>query len=196
MRNTTVKTAPVGHAITVDEVKSFLRITSTYEDVLIESLIAVATTTLEAYTKRDFIERTYTVEYDQILYSGQEVYPFVKLYRSPLKSVTSVQVSNGGTFEDESHQVKDQPGFGRILFDEYLRGMSGDDIPFPLRIEFVAGYGEASDVPAAIKQALLHYVNYLYSNRGDCAPECGMGIPIEVRGLLGPYKIIDTFTAC
>ncbi|MCP4489033.1 MAG: hypothetical protein GY820_17225 [Gammaproteobacteria bacterium] len=191
MYNCTVTSLPSGYPVTLEEVKALLRITSTAEDDLLDSLIAVATETLEAYTRRVFIERTVQEEFDSVMISGTEVYPFVKLCRSPLISVTTVEIYDGTSFVEESYQTKDQPGFARILFNEWTYGTG--DTPFPLRVTFKAGYGDAVAVPSTIKQAIMMYANYLYVNRGDCNPECRMGVPVGVRALLGAYKIVDVF---
>lgn len=191
MRKETLTTPAAETPVSLDEVKAYLRITSTSEDDLLTALIQVATDQLEAYARRDFVEKTYTAEYDNVMVSTYERYPYVNLYRAPLAGVDSVQISVDGTFVDESYQEKDQPGFAILLFDEY--GDDLDDIPFPLKIQFNAGYGDASAVPEGIKQAIKMYVNYLYENRGDCEPDCGLQIPLAVKGLLGPYKIIHTF---
>jgi len=188
----TVTTPPTELPVTLSAVKALLRITHDAEDALLTSLISVATDALEAYTNRCFVTRTIRGEFDAVLCSGHEVYPFIKLRRSPVGDISSVQASSDGVFADVTYQLKQQSGYSRILFPS---SFSTDDTPFPLRADFIAGYGDADDVPEGIKTAILQYINFLYSNRGDCAPECGLGLPIVVRALIGPYKIIDTFSA-
>lgn len=62
-----------------------------------------------------------------------------------------------------------------------------------VRVRFTAGYGNASAVPAPIKQAILLLVGSLYENREDVLVAQGvtvMRIPFGVQALLMPYRIL------
>ncbi len=195
----TVTVPAAEQPITLAEAKEFMKITSTYEDDLITALIVAATEALESYTGQVFVTRTIRGDFDAIYASKTEVYPWVKLRRAPLDTVASVQVSIDSTFVDESYQIKKTiHGFGRILFDDLSRSI--DDIPYPLQIVFVSGYGAAADVPENIKTALKMYVNFMYRNKGDCidGSACGVlndssGLGPIVKSMLNPYKIIEVY---
>ena len=195
MYNVTVTTAPTETPVDVKYAKGVMRRTDTFEDVLLASMIQASIDRLQSYTKRTFINTVYRIEYDRVSLSGLEAYPFVKLVRSPLVSVASVQSSKNGTFSDETYQLKTQPAFSRVLFPDGLPSL--DDVPFPLRVDFTAGYGTTpGSVPQPIRLAIAMYANFLCSNRGDCSPECGDGIPTEIKALINTYRIIDTFGVC
>jgi uncharacterized phiE125 gp8 family phage protein len=195
MYRTEVLTTPASAPVSLEEAKLFLRITSTAEDALISAYIEAATSQLETYTRRTFVTTEFRGEYDAVQVSGQEAHPFVTLYRSPVASIESVQVSNNGVYYDADYQLKLQSGFSRVLLGDSETSVL-DSSPFPLRVDYTAGYGGPDDVPQAIKTAILMYVNHLYSNRGDCTPECNAGMmPNEIKALLGPYRIIQTFAA-
>ena len=195
----TVTVDPVGFPVTLDEAKAFMKVTNTAEDTLIQALIETATEQLESYTGQYFIERTVQGDFDDILTSRYEVYPFVKIRRAPLQTVTSVQVSIDDSFVDEDFQIKKRNhGFSRILFPSFSGSL--DDVPFPLQIVFVAGYGEASDVPERIKTAIKEYVNFLFRNRGDCLDPgaCGVlnksgGIPPLIKSLVSNFRIVEVY---
>jgi len=196
----TITVYPVGFPVTLQEAKDFMRVTSTAEDDLIQAYIETATEQLESYTGQYFIERTVNGDFSNFLVAYKtEIYPFVKLRRAPLKSVTSVQVSSGGSFIDQDFQIKKHNhGFSRILFPSFDTSL--DDIPYPLQIVFVAGYGDSDAVPERIKTAIKEYVNFLYRNRGDCLDPgaCGVlnqsgGIPPQIKALVSSYRIIEVF---
>ena len=57
-----------------------------------------------------------------------------------------------------------------------------------VKIEFVSGFGATSaNIPAKIKNALVSYVRYYYSNPGDCG-DCGNGNPSQFYSLISEYK--------
>lgn len=185
--------------ITLAEAKTFMKVSSTFEDDLISGFIIAATEQIEQYTGQVFIIRTFLGEFSVEYISKTEVYPYVKLRRAPVQTVNSVQISVDDTFIDESYQKKKPThGFTRILFNEAFNYL--DDIPYPLQINFDAGYGTASEVPENVKLAIKMYVNFIYRNRGDCldSSSCGVlknnsGLPPVVKALLAPYKIIEVY---
>lgn len=196
----TITVPPAELPVTLAEAKAFMKVTSTAEDVLIQALIETVTDQLESYTGQFFIERTVQGDFSELLIAYKtEIYPFVKLRRAPLKSVTSVQVYSGESFIDEDFQIKKHNhGFSRILFPSFDTSL--DDIPYPLQIVFVAGYGDADAVPERIKTAILQYVNFMFRNRGDCLDSgaCGVlnqsgGIPPLIKSLVSSFRIIEVF---
>jgi uncharacterized phiE125 gp8 family phage protein len=58
--------------------------------------------------------------------------------------------------------------------------------PYPITVRFVAGYGDAAEVPAAIKAAILLLTGDLYANR-EAGGEAVVENPATKR-LLGPFK--------
>ena len=62
-----------------------------------------------------------------------------------------------------------------------------------VRVRYVAGYGAAgSNVPQAIRQAILLVIGSLYENREDVLVAQGVSIgvlPFGVVALLAPYRI-------
>ncbi len=56
-----------------------------------------------------------------------------------------------------------------------------------VRVTFTAGYGAASDVPAAIKQAIKMLVAFWYENRESANITESFETPFGVKTLLAPY---------
>lgn len=194
-----VTTEPAEEPVTLAEAKAFMRITSTAEDALITSMIVVAREAIELYTGQYFVVRTVQGDFDSVFYSGTERYPWIKIRRAPLNTVTSVQVSISDTFTDESYQIKKHThGFSRLLFDDLSTSL--DDIPYPLQVVFTAGYGDADAVPETIKMAIMQYVNFIYKNRADCVDPSACaavieqsGFPAIAKGVISRLRIIEVF---
>lgn len=190
---------PEGYPVKLDQVKSYMKITSSADDCLIDSLIAAATEAIEEYTGQYFIERTIQADFDSLFCTNFERYPFLTLRRGPLKTVTSAQVLINSTYTDEDYQIKKKNhGYSRILFNDFNSTL--DDVPFPLRIVFVAGYGTVADVPQNIRFAIMGYVNFMYKNRNDCIDPsvCSQvinmsGFPALVKSTISRLRIIEVF---
>lgn len=199
MENYTVTVPATEQPVALAEAKDFMLITSTAQDVLITSLIKAATKQIENYTNQVFVVRTFMGEFSTLFTSNTETYPWVKVRRAPLNTITTVQISSGGSFIDESFQIKKPAhGFARILLDDFSTTI--DKIPYPLQIEFSAGYGDASDVPEDIKLAIKELVNFMFRNRGDCidASSCALiaensGLPTIVKAIMSDYRIVEVF---
>lgn len=188
-----VATEPADQPVSLEEVKLFLRVDGDGDDTLITALIKAATIQAEKYTGRFFVERSVTASFSGADVTRCERYPFLKVRRAPLQSITSFQVEVDSSLEDvpsTSYQLKQSSGYARILIIEYV---TGDDVPFPLVVVGVVGYGKAKAVPEDIKDGIKMLIAFYYENRGDVEPDSKKGLPVEVKSVLGKYKIIDTF---
>ena len=199
-------TEPSTFPITLDETKNYLKIQHSVEDDLLDGLIASSTNVLENYLNRWFISRDAVGNFDTVQFSRYETFPFIEVKKSPLNTVSLVQVRTGETFVDltvdDDYMVKQNYGFDRVIFYSDLD--TDYEYTYPIRIEFNAGFGTAAQVPDAIKTAIKMYINFLYSNRGDCMPDCAATggrfagtdyrmIPREISVLIDKYRIIRTF---
>lgn len=204
-------TAPSVEPVTLTEAKDFLRVTGTDDDALITSLIVVARTNAESYTRRAFITQTWQLLRDNwplqrsnIWWSGVRQLPisalqgqnFLPIPKAPLISITSIKTYDDAdvatTFATTGYQVSTYAGDfaeeGRVTlrssasWPTYSRSADG------IEIQFVAGYGAtAADVPSQIKQAILQDLSTLYENRGDCVGAVCCDI---AKKLLNPFRIL------
>jgi uncharacterized phiE125 gp8 family phage protein len=179
---------PAVEPVTLNEAKLHCRIDGSTEDALITSLIRVAREYCETFTGRAFVNRNVIYAMDRWPSRGQIILP-----RPPVTSVTSVQYYDiegapvtltAGT--DYIADADSEPG--RIVLP------SGKAWPSarlhtvnPIRITYVAGYGETSaSVPEYIKAAIKLCVGNWYENREAVLPAglVGKTLPMGVESLL------------
>jgi uncharacterized phiE125 gp8 family phage protein len=185
----TVTIPPNELPVSLAELKTYLKVTWDYEDDLLNMLNQSATNDIEGYSNRILVTRTFLGEYDAIEFSKFEVEGFVEIRRSPLGSITSIEVIQGGSGVAVTGTVeKDNFSYARVLFDDPLPSYD-DDVARPLQIVFTAGYGAATDVPGEDKLAIMKLVNFHYRNRGDCAAQCeGPGTIFKsVKRIIGTF---------
>jgi len=179
---------PAVEPLTVDEVKTYLRIDHDDEDCLLASLITSARFQVEAALDLALIIQSWSWTFD--------AWPKGNALELPIGFVQSVQAvrvtARDGTVSEVSPDQFALEG-GRI--PPRLVAKSGDwpkpGVPaLGIEIAFTAGFGsEPSDVPEPIRQALLMLVAHWYEHR-DPAEIGGPAtrIPEAVSALLKPYS--------
>ena len=161
---TSLVTAPAELPVTSDELKAFGRIETDAEDALIAALLDAAVSHVEELCWRKFVTQTWRVYFSA--FRGEVIcLPF-----GTLQSVSSVKYID----EDETEHTLSTdvyavnadtvPGSvylkeGQSWPDAELRTVNG------VVIEIVCGYGDAEDVPEAIKTAIKLMAAHLYENR-------------------------------
>lgn len=173
---TAVTTGPESEPISLDEVKSSLRITDNASDGTLLNLIIVARQNVEAFLRRSLMPQEITGYLDQL--DGDVIdLPF-----PPIRSVTSLSYTDSdGVWQPVSDDVftLDAPGMRilRAYGKSWPRSRRGKST---VKIVYEAGYINAESVPAVIKNAILCMVSHLYD--GD---EKSMK---AAESLLWPYR--------
>lgn len=156
------------YPITIDEIKSHLKIDIYDDDQLdyLNLLISAAVEKAEQFTNRSFINQTWVTYRDSLL-------EFYVLEKADTQSVSHVKILNKSnewitlTSDIDYCFIKKLP-YGEILMSKTFDINSK---PQSIEIKFVAGYGTASDVPAALKLTMLQHLAFLYENKGNCGFE-------------------------
>lgn len=187
MLDLTLVTPPSTEPVSLAEAKLHCHVDDDTEDSLIEGWIMAARQHIEEAIGRALITQTLEMRVDAW---PERLY----LPRPPAASIVSVTAIDDS---DEAHTLDasaftlrtgTEPGY--VVFDSSLRpsvvlaDMAG------VRVRYVAGYGEASDVPRPIRQAILLLVGHWFANReavnvGNIVNE----LPFAVEALLSPYKM-------
>lgn len=192
-----VITPPTDTPISLSEAKTFLRIDTDDDDALITSLIEAATECGQKLSNRIFVTTEFRTfrngfgERRDFTSGGKR--PLV-LRRSPFISTTLFTYKNDTTIVT---LVKDTDYFEEVVSD-YSKLRPEDFWPSDnkrrvqsLTVEFNAGYGAPTDVPADLKNALLQHVSFLYENRGDCGCDQQSAIASGAMVIYNKYRIIE-----
>lgn len=167
-----VVTGPVSEPVTLQEAKDHLRVEVTTDDSLIGRLITDAREWAERYTRRALVSQTWRLWADEFpdADDGDE-YLTLELPGGKVASVSSVKYTDAdGTVQTLSASAYQLSSKGHDTIAR-LRPVYGGawpaarDEPDAVQVEYVVGYGAASDVPSQIKQAILLHVGWHYEHR-------------------------------
>ena len=176
-----------------EEVKAWCDIEEDDDNQIVDALLSAVVLQGEKYTNRNFVNTTFTGHFSVMERTRLEIYPFITLQRAPLVSVTSVKFMINSVLTDadsSTYQIKTKNTFSRILFESVP---SADDVPYPLQVEFIAGYGTSGEVPGDIKTAIKTHVLFMYENRGDVVAVENMSMPLEAKAIYSKYRILETY---
>lgn len=187
--------APTTLALTLQDAKAHLNVSSTHDDSLITNYIKAATSMLETMTSRCFVTQTRVCKCDSFedakYVKNRRLYPD----RSPLKSVSSVvYLDDNGTSttmpsSDYVVSTGDNPGFIGEAYNATWPTVYPQ--PNAVTVTYVAGHSTvSSNVPQHVKQAIRMVVAGWYRNR---EPDITSGaVPKEleysVKALLEPER--------
>jgi len=150
---------PTSEPLTVEEVKDHLRIDGNDSDAELSNLIKEARDYVEGVTGRALITQTYELKMDDLSLN-------IKVPRPPLQSVTSISYQDtddaSQTLGAANYTVDTSSHPGRIV--QSATGTYPDtynDID-AVTITYVAGYGDADDVPGIFKRAMKLYIEKMY----------------------------------
>ena len=155
--------------ITLSEIKTNLKITTTDYDDILQPMIKTAVTKGEQITGRDFITKKYKTFID---YFPSDQFG-IKILKSKLQAIDHIKYYKNDvlvTLDAADYYITDDADYAYIFLKSgksFPRDI--DDRAQAVQITLNAGYGDtAADVPQGIKQALIAYIAMLYNNAGDC----------------------------
>ena len=185
-------TAPAAEPVSASEAKSHMRVDTTADDTYIGTLITVARQNVENHLRRALINQTWELVLDDFP-AG-----VFRLPKPPLVSITSIKYTdedgNESTFSSANYLVDTDTEPGRVVLKN---GVCWPAVTLKeasaVRVRYVAGYGAAgSNVPQAIRQAILLVIGSLYENREDVLVAQGVTVttlPFGVEALLASYRV-------
>ncbi|MBN4046377.1 phage head-tail connector protein [bacterium AH-315-P15] len=184
---TTLLTAPGLEPIVLTEAKAHLRIDHSAEDSTISEMIAAARQALEDASGLALITQSWQVALDA--WPG----PVVELPKRPAQSITEVRVTGldgtATTLATSAYELKSAGGVAHLVKTPSALWIAPGRLMGGIEIDYVAGYGSAaSDVPRALRQALLMVIAHVYENRELLSREVGTPLPAGVDALLAPYR--------
>ena len=184
-------TPAAAEPIDVSEAKASpsLRVATATDDTDIGVLIATARDMAETITRRAFVTQTWEYVLDGFPTGG------IVLPMPPLQSVTSIKyIDTDGTQQtlDALLYAVDTDSEPGLVVPAY--GESWPSTRYEVnavRVRFVAGYGDASDVPEALKTWAKIRVGTLYAQREALVVgQTVMAVPRDfVDALLDSYRV-------
>lgn len=186
---TQLVSAPAVMPITLNEVRSQLRVEHYDDDVILTRLIAVAT----AYADAKGVLGKAMITQTWADWMGPNPSQSVTLGLSPVQSVTAVKyydedgilqtdtLANYNVFGvPERTKVEPKSGFN------WPAAQSRDDA---IKIEYVVGYGDAtSDIPDTLRHALMLLIGHWYDNREQTQMDELADIPFGFMELINIHK--------
>lgn len=183
--NVRVHTAPDHEPVDLAEAKAHLRVDGSEEDSLIDALIVAARRQAELTSRRALVTRTLEAQLDCWPQDN-----CIELAYPPLQSVTSITyIDSAGasaTLPSADYIVDKHSQPGRIVLGY------GKSWPSPtlrpgaaITVRYVAGYGDAEDVPQEYKQAMLLLIGHFFEHREAVAAGVTLNtLPLGVEALL------------
>jgi len=174
-------TPPGELPVSKEEAKKHLRIDFADDDDLVTSLIEAATGYLDGaggLLGRALVTQTWRLDLPAFPHGGR--------LELPLRPVQSASVAYRDALNAPQAYAADNHALAgsAVLFTGPSPALFNRHDA--LQVTFVAGYGAAADVPAAIRQAVLLMVGSLYDNRGATMEDLTGG---AVGALLAPYRL-------
>jgi len=187
----TLVTPPAAEPVSLTEAKAHLRVEITDDDTVITNLITTARVDLENATSRAWITQTWDLVLDDFPASDE-----IKIPRPPLQSVTSITYKdkdgNSFTFDAANYVVDVDAKPGRVVLADASTWPGATLYPAgAVRVRFVAGYGDADDVPKPLRQALLLLLGHYYENREAVLVSAGINpavLPLAIDRLIAHYR--------
>jgi uncharacterized phiE125 gp8 family phage protein len=195
-------TPPAVEPVALSDAKLHLKVDTSDDDALITSLITAARARAEWHTGRAFITQSWRMWLDcwpgargddrlPPALSATPPSPAV-IPLPPLQSVASITTyamdDSATVMNTSQYQVDTASSPGRIALKVGVTPPVNLRALNAIAIAFNAGYGNAaSDVPDAIKRAILMIVADLYANRGDA----GIETSAAALAALAPYRILN-----
>lgn len=164
----TLLAPPEDEALTLSEAKQFLRIEHDAEDALIESCIMAARQSAEEYLRVTLLPQTFSYEFTQMAH-------ILPLPAGPAQAIEEIMAydSAGNAMEIASERYRLSVDGHGVVFSHIPAGES-------FAIEYIAGL---TQVPAPVKQGMLHHVAAMMEHRGKDA-----FIPTITQQLYQPYR--------
>lgn len=198
-RSLKVATQPAVEPVTLAEAKQHLRVDISDDDTYIGALITAARQWVEEYLDRALVSQQLTMRLDSFPYEFELPRPPMASSGTLTATTITYTLDPGGsgtttptttTLSASTYRVdrEDTPGRIRTVYGGTWPSHLSD--PNAVAVTWWAGYGaEGSNVPAAIRHAILMLVGHMYEQRlavltGSISKEIEFG----VKGLLDSQK--------
>ena len=166
--------------IVLDDVKNYLRITTTDEDNLITAMITAAVDKAETITNRALSVRTCELYLD--------IVQSFEIPKPPFTSLTSIEIKSGDNYVAfDGYLLDDKSEPAKVIINDYFAVDCGENAINCLKVDYECGY---SEIPEQIKIWIYSTVATMYENREQIADLQSFQMPNRfIDSLLDPYKV-------
>lgn len=192
-RSLTTTTKPAVEPVSLSEAKAHLRVDISDDDNLISAYITAARQYAEEYLDRALIAQQLTLRLDRFPYEFELPRPPMATSGTLTSTIITytLETQATATLDTTTYRVDrdDTPGRIRTVYAGTWPGHLADQNA--VTVTWWAGYGPAAtDVPQAIRHAILMLVAHLYESR-QAAVATGavpQDVPFGVKALLNSQK--------
>jgi len=176
----------VASPVLLADMKSYLKVSNTIDDILIQVMIDASTKWGEKYTGRDFRAITWNLLMDCFPANDR-----ILLKRDPVNTITSVKhlVSDVETTvpSTDYYLKKNTQNSEILLFEDKSWPTDTDNREQAITVEFVTkAFNCGDNIESAIKRHVAHW----YYNRGDCGDDCESAAQLSgVKSIYGQFRI-------
>lgn len=183
-------TPPQTTPVSLAEAKAHLRVDHDDDDELITAMIAAATDHVDGWSGvlgRALVTQTWRQDFDCF-------HACLRLPLAPAVSITAVKyVDPDGveqTVDSNNYELRSDGDGPYVQFFTTFAAPAISLEGKAVSVTYVAGYGEADDVPAPIRHAMLLMIGHWYDNREAAVVTSGTAqpLPMAVDALLAPYR--------
>ena len=197
MANPQIVTAPEHEPLTLDEVKTHLRIEldNSEDDAFLYGALRAATVRCENFLNRALV--TQTLDFFVDAFPAKD---FITLPGGRLASITSLKYTNSDddpatTWATSNYfaSVTAEPGLLNLAFNVSWPSVT----PKPrdaIVVRYIVGYGTGDEVPASIRSGILLVIGHLWQNRSDVVVDQGftaIKVPQAAEALWWPDRIVS-----
>ena len=186
MSQLTCLTAPAELPVTLAQLQRHLRMEPGEDDAGLAHALATAVAMVDGpdgELGRVLVRQTWRESFAAVPRPGGAV----ELALSPVLEVTSAEVWSGEGAWQAVAVARAETGGAVELRADWPRVASGQ--PYPLRLTYVAGFGDAAAVPLPICHAILLLAAHLHELRLPVVLEgTPRAVPLSIARLLAPWK--------
>jgi uncharacterized phiE125 gp8 family phage protein len=168
--------------VSLAEIKTYLGVTNTASDALLQSLLDACTAWGQSYTGREFSDNDYILHID--CFEDR-----ISLRKNPIDSITTVKYSVAFslvTIASTVYYLKNGVQLSEILLKpDQIWPTDGDEIEQGIQIAFKTKAVDDLKLDMA-KTAIKRHTAYMFENRGDCG-DCGSCAGKDAAGVTSIY---------
>lgn len=163
-----VTTAPGSEPISTADAKTYLNVTTSLHNTLIDNLVSASRVLYERYTDTAVISQTITQVWDYTPEDGVFELAVSPLITSTAPVLSYLDVNEAyQTFSTSDYSLDSISPLARIVKKSTSSWPTTGDFPNRWKCVYLAGYANAAAVPEDIISSILLMVGFLYENRED-----------------------------